>query len=43
MNALTSPFAAHIARLLAHKRALGVAYHRERKLPYAQETLHVLP
>ena len=30
MNALTSPFASHIARLLAHKHALGVAYHRER-------------
>lgn len=30
MNALTSPFASHIVRLLAHKRALGVAYHRER-------------
>ena len=30
MNALTSPFASHIARLLTHKRALGVAYHRER-------------
>jgi integrase len=30
MNALTSPFASDIARLLAHKRALGVAYHRER-------------
>jgi integrase/recombinase XerD len=30
MIALTSPFAPHIARLLAHQRALGVAYHRER-------------
>ncbi len=30
MNALTSPFASHIARMLAHKQALGVAYHRER-------------
>lgn len=30
MNALTSPFASPIARLLAHKHALGVAYHRER-------------
>ncbi len=26
----TSPFTSHIARLLAHKRALGVAYQRER-------------
>lgn len=31
MTALTSPFASHIARLLAHQRALGVAYHRERR------------
>ena len=29
MTASTSPFASHIARLLAHKRALGMAYHRE--------------
>ncbi len=30
MNALTSPFASHIAHVLAHKHALGVAYQRER-------------
>jgi integrase/recombinase XerD len=30
MTALISPFASHIARLLAHDRALGVAYSRER-------------
>ena len=29
MTAPTSPFACHIVRLLAHKRALGIAYHRE--------------
>jgi integrase len=29
VTAPTSPFAPHIARLLAHKRALGIAYHRE--------------
>ena len=29
MTAPTSPFAPHIVRLLAHKRALGIAYHRE--------------
>ena len=29
MTAPVSPFAPHIARLLAHKRALGIAYHRE--------------
>lgn len=31
MTALASPFASHIARLLAHKHALGIAYHREKK------------
>lgn len=30
MTALASPFASHIARLLAHKHALGIAYHREK-------------
>lgn len=41
MTALTSPFASHIARLLAHKHALGVAYHRERRFLAEFERLTV--
>lgn len=31
MTGQVSPFAPHIARVLAHKHALGIAYHRERR------------
>jgi integrase len=41
MNALTSPFAPHIERLLAHKRALGIAYARERRFLAEFERLTV--
>lgn len=41
MNALTSPFASHIARLLTYKHALGVAYARERRFLAEVERLTV--
>jgi integrase len=41
MNALTSPFAPHIARLLAHKRPLGIAYVREQRFLAEFERLTV--
>jgi hypothetical protein len=41
MNGRTSPFAPHIARLLAHKRALGIAYVRERRFLAEFERLTV--